>query len=113
MLMQFERAIILAAGMGVRLKERSKLTPKGCIRLGEKSIVEESLLRLLAVGIERIVIVTGHLAEQYKPLQDRYRQTVQLVHNPHFADSGSIYSLYCARHCVDEGFLLLESDLIF
>ena len=106
-------AIILAAGMGVRLKERSKLTPKGCIRLGEKSIVEESLLRLLAVGIERIVIVTGHLAEQYKPLQDRYRQTVQLVHNPHFADSGSMYSLYCARHCVDEGFLLLESDLIF
>ena len=24
-----------------------------------------------------------------------------------------MYSLYCARHCVDEGFLLLESDLIF
>ncbi|MCH7531563.1 MAG: phosphocholine cytidylyltransferase family protein [Gemmatimonadetes bacterium] len=106
-------AIILAAGMGVRLKDRGELTPKGCMCLGEKSIVEESVLRLLAVGIERIVIVTGHHAEQYEPLQDRYHQTVLLVHNPHFADSGSMYSLYCARHCVDEAFLLLESDLVY
>jgi len=106
-------AIILAAGMGLRLEERGKLMPKGCMCLGEKSIVEESILRLLAIGIERIVIVTGHLAERYKPLQDRYRQTIQLVHNPHFADSGSMYSLYCARLCVDEAFLLLESDLVY
>ena len=106
-------AIILAAGMGVRLQEWGKLTPKGCICLGEKSIVEESVLRLLAVGIDKIVIVTGYLAEQYEPLQDRYRQTVQLVHNPRYADSGSLYSLYCARHCIDESFLLLESDLVY
>jgi choline kinase len=106
-------AIILAAGMGVRLKDRGELTPKGCMRLGEKSIIEESVLRLLGVGIQRIVIVTGHLAKQFEHLQTRYGQTVQLAHNPHFADSGSMYSLYCARHCVDEAFLLLESDLVY
>ena len=106
-------AIILAAGMGMRLKERGKKTPKGCMRLGDKSIMEESVLRLLAVGIERIVIVTGHLAQQYEPLQLKYKRSVQLVHNPHFADSGSMYSLYCARHLVDETFLLLESDLVY
>lgn len=106
-------AVILAAGMGVRLRERGKLKPKGCFCLGDNSIVEESVLRLLAVGIERIVIVTGHLAEQFQPLQVRYPQSVQLVHNPHFADSGSMYSLYCARHLVNEDFLLLESDLVY
>ena len=110
---EIRTAVILAAGMGVRLKERGKLTPKGCMRLGEKSIVEESVLRLLGVGIQRIVIVTGHLAEQFEHLQRQYRETVQLVHNPHFADSGSMYSLYCARHCVNEAFLLLESDLVY
>ena len=99
--------------MGMRLKERGKKTPKGCMRLGDKSIMEESVLRLLAVGIERIVIVTGHLAQQYEPLQLKYKRSVQLVHNPHFADSGSMYSLYCARHLVDETFLLLESDLVY
>ncbi len=87
--------------------------PKGCLRLGEKSIIEESVLRLLGVGIERIVIVTGHLSEQIAPLKARYGERVELVHNPHFADSGSMYSLYCARHCVDEPFLLLEADLVY
>jgi len=106
-------AVILAAGMGIRLEERGKLAPKCCICLGEKSILEESISRLMAEGIERIVIVTGHLKEQLEPLKDLYPQTVQLVHNPHFADSGSMYSLYCARHLVDEAFLLLESDLVY
>jgi len=99
--------------MGVRLKERGRLMPKGCLRLGERTIIEESILRLLSVGIQRIVIVTGHLAEQIEPLKARYGQTVELVHNPHFADSGSMYSLYCARHCVNESFLLLEADLVY
>jgi len=107
------KAVILAAGMGVRLKERGRQTPKGFLCLGEKPILEESILRLLAAGIQRIVIVTGHLAEQFEPLQTRYRGVVQLVYNPYFADSGSMYSLSCTRHCVDEDFLLLESDLVY
>ncbi len=106
-------AVILAAGMGIRLKKRGRLMPKCCLRLGEKSILEESVLRLLGVGIQRIVIITGHLAEQFIPLKTRFGDRVELVHNPHFADSGTLYSLYCARHCVDEFFLLLEGDLVY
>lgn len=106
-------AVILAAGMGVRLKDRGLHMPKGCMRFGERSIVEESVLRLLSVGIERIIIVTGHHAEQYKPLRELYPQTIRLAHNPHYADSGSMYSLYCARDHVDQDFLLLESDLVY
>lgn len=106
-------AVILAAGRGARLGNRGELSPKGFMRLGQKSIIEESILRLLSVGIERVVIVTGHLAEHYEGLQERYRQIVQLVHNPHFAESGTLYSLHCARDCVDEPFLLLESDLVY
>ncbi len=108
-----QTAVILAAGMGIRLKERTKLTPKSCLRLGGKSIIEESILRLLDVGIERIVIVTGHLAEQFIPLRDRYSDSVELAHNEHFADSGTLYSLYCAREYVDGSFLLLEADLVY
>lgn len=108
-----QTAVILAAGRGVRLEARGKLMPKGCLRIGDKTIVEESILRLLDVGIKRIVIITGHLAEQFEPLQDQYMAIVELVHNPHFADSGTLYSLYCARHCVQESFLLLEADILY
>ena len=53
-------AVILAAGMGARLKERGKLMLNSHVCLGATSIIEESILRLLDVGIQRPVIVTGH-----------------------------------------------------
>ena len=106
-------AVILAAGMGIRMRELGNRIPKGFIRLDTRAIIDESISRLLAVGIRRIVIVTGHLAEFYAPLQAKYRAVVRLVHNPRYAESGSMYSLYCARSHVHGDFLLLESDLIY
>jgi 2-aminoethylphosphonate-pyruvate transaminase len=106
-------SVILAAGMGIRMERRGKRMPKGFLRLGDRPIIEESISRLLEVGVRRIVIVTGHIAGFYHDLQARYPDVVQLVHNPYYADSGSMYSLYCASRYVREDFLLLESDLIY
>lgn len=108
-----KNAVILAAGVGARLKEQGKLLPKGCMCLGGRSILEESILRLLSVGIERIIIATGHLAEQYEPLKQQHPDVIQFVQNPYYAESGSMYSLYCARDLIKGDFLLLESDLVY
>ena len=53
-----QTAVILAAGMGTRLGKQGEFQPKGFLRLGEKSIIEESVARLQRAGIERIIIVT-------------------------------------------------------
>jgi len=110
--MTVQTAVILAAGMGTRLKELGKSIPKGFLQLGDRPIVEESITCLLDVGIQNIIIITGHLAEFYTNLQRRYPQ-VTTVHNPDYANSGSMYSLYCAHKCINSDFLLLESDLIY
>jgi choline kinase len=107
------QAVILGAGMGVRLEEIGRQAPKGFLRLGVRPIVEESVERLAAEGIERIVIATGHHAEFYEELARRKPYLVTTVSNPRYADSGSLYSLWCLRAELAEGFLLLESDLIF
>ena len=106
-------AVILAAGRGTRLGPRGLELPKGFLRIGELPIVEESLLRLLAEGVERVVVVTGHLAEHYQALRARHPAVVETVHNPRFAESGSMHSLACARGAVEGDFLLLESDLVY
>ena len=106
-------AVILAAGMGVRLKELGERLPKGFLRLGERPIVEESLDRLKAAGIERALIVTGHQRDFYEDLRLARGGFVTTVHNPRFAESGSMYSLWHARELVREDFLLLESDLVY
>jgi len=116
-------AVILAAGRGTRLKELGKEIPKGFLQLGEKPIIVESLEKLSAAGIERVVIVTGHCAEKYEELarsgnteaeiqgqtelrgpsvtgtRSSARATlprIVTVHNDRYADSGSLYSLYLA-----------------
>ncbi|NEP37662.1 phosphocholine cytidylyltransferase family protein, partial [Moorena sp. SIO3B2] len=111
--MEVETAVILAAGMGIRLQELGQSTPKGFLQLGEQPIIEESIERLTACGMQRIIIVTGHLSDFYERLQQRFNDQILTVHNPHYAESGTMYSLYCARDLIEGDFLLLESDLIY
>lgn len=105
------KAVILAAGMGVRLEEMGEGMPKGFIRLGEAPIIEHSLRALIASGIQEIMIVTGHKAEYYENLKETYPE-ISTVKNERFAQTGTMCSLGCARDFVDADFILLESDLI-
>ena len=107
------QAIILAAGMGVRLKELNRGVPKGFISLGgDKPIIEHSIDVLLACGIEDIIIVTGFMDEHYENLRFRYPQ-IKTVRNEKYSETGTMYSLWCARNLVNTDFILLESDLIY
>jgi choline kinase len=105
-------AVILAAGMGTRLRESHTGMPKGFLCLGEQPIVVESIARLRKAGINNILIVTGHLSEFYEELAAG-DAAINTVHNPQYAESGSMYSLWCARERIEGPFLLLESDIIY
>lgn len=99
--------------MGTRLREAHADKPKGFLELDGRTLIDTSIMRLEQAGITDVVIVTGYQAEYYHQLAVRYDGLVRVVHNPDYADSGSMYSLYCARDIIDDGFLLLESDLIY
>ncbi|NMY91159.1 NTP transferase domain-containing protein [Pseudomonas oryzihabitans] len=108
-----ELAVVLAAGRGSRLGGAGLEKPKGFIQFGTKPIIEESVDSLLQTGIRRIILVVGHLASFYEDLAVRYPGIIELVHNPDYAISGSMNSLYRARSYIQEDFLLLESDLVY
>jgi len=112
---QLTTALILAAGMGTRLLDLGKEAPKGFLRLGEKTIIEESLDKLKACGLRKVILVTGHLSEMYDELAAVSGGFVQTIKNEIFATSGSGYSFCLAGDLItpDEDFLLLESDLIY
>lgn len=104
-------AVILAAGMGVRMGPRGELMPKGLIQVGGATLIEQVVAALRDHGVDRIIIVTGHLSEQYEAL---YGDTdVELIYNPHYATTGSLRSLLVALPQVDTACLIAESDLIF
>lgn len=109
---EIRSAVILAAGMSTRLRDVFNGQPKGFLPLGGQPIIERSIQLLLSDGIEKIIIVTGYLSSHYEALASTY-EGVHTVYNPLYAESGSMYSLYCAREHLDAPFLLLESDLIY
>ncbi|MDX1645745.1 MAG: phosphocholine cytidylyltransferase family protein [Longimicrobiales bacterium] len=108
-----DTAVILAAGMGSRLASEVDDRPKGLMVLGDRPIIEESVAKLFQSGVERVILVTGHMRQAYEEFAAAFPGSVVTVHNERFADSGSMYSLYCARDLLDGDFLLLESDLIY
>lgn len=105
-------AVILAAGVGRRLKKVVADYPKGFLKLGPKPIVQESIEKLLEFNFEEIIIVTGFASHHYEQLAADYGG-VKLVKNEVYAESGSMYSLACARALIKRDFVLLESDLIY
>jgi len=107
-----KQAVILAAGKGERLTPIFSERPKGFIELAGQPIIERSIKRLLASGFQTITVVTGYAATYYEALARRY-PAIRLIHNPHYADSGSLYSLYCAREAVTGSALIIESDLVY
>lgn len=109
--MEQRTAVILAAGMGVRMGPRGRLTPKGLISVGGAPMVQQSVAALRAHGMDRIIIVTGHLSEQYDAL---FGGTgIELVHNPHYATTGSLLSLQIGLETVTGACVIAESDVIY
>lgn len=105
-------AVILAAGMGMRLSELFSEWPKGFVEIGGETLIDRSLRLLAEHGIQETWIVAGHLGHAYHDLA-KDRPDVRVIDNPAYAETGSMASLAIALEHVEEDFLLLESDLFY
>ena len=61
-----KQAVIVAGGLGSRFGNRTKEMPKGFIEIEGIAMVERSVQKLIAAGIEEIIIGTGHCSEYYE-----------------------------------------------
>jgi len=105
-------AVILAAGLGSRLKEYTREMPKSFMTVEDKTLIEMSLQKLTNQGIKQIYIGTGHCAEAFEPLKKDF-PGIQTIHSEKYESTSSMYTLYNMRAELKESFLLLESDLLY
>lgn len=109
------KAIILAAGMGTRLREIWQ-GPKPLFEIRGKSLLEYALDSLAKAGITHADIVVGFKANEIKAkFGENYNSLlVKYVDNPHYQSSGSMHSLFCALSCsTPEPSLVLDGDLVY
>ncbi|OQB13603.1 MAG: Threonine-phosphate decarboxylase [Firmicutes bacterium ADurb.Bin193] len=110
------QALILAAGMGKRLKELTKDSAKCMVKVNGKTLIERMLRQLDALELTKIVIVVGYKAEELISFINtlNIQTPMAFVHNEIYSKTNNIYSLYLARdYLLKDDTLLLESDLIF
>lgn len=106
-------AVVLAAGMGLRLRSVLDDRPKGLLEIHGESLMARSVRLLRSAGITRITIVTGYRADLY----DRFAAgapDIQLLHNAVYETTGSMASLAIALDALrGQDLLVLESDIVY
>lgn len=110
------QAIILAAGMGKRLKELTANNTKCMVKVNGITLIERMLTQLDKLNLNKVVIVIGYegqkLVDFIKSLP--IKTPIEFIDNPIYYKTNNIYSLSLAKECLLlEDTLLLESDIIF
>lgn len=109
------QGIILAAGMGKRLKELTRNNTKCMVEVNGVTLIERMLRQLDRLYLSRIVIVVGYEGEKLINYIGTLgiRTPICYVENAIYDKTNNIYSLALAKeYLVQEDTLLLESDLI-
>ena len=109
------QAIILAAGMGKRLKELTKNNTKCMVEVNGVTLIDRMLHQIERQHVSRIVIVVGYEGQKlidYIGTLD-IKTPVVFIDNPIYDKTNNIYSLALAKEWLcKEDTLLFESDLI-
>lgn len=109
------KAVILAAGIGSRLRPITNNKPKTLVKVNEKAMLEYIIDALCQSGINEIVVCTGfesvkivNFCESKYPLLNFH-----FVKNAEFEDTNNMYSLFLARKHLNDDLIILNADLVF
>jgi choline kinase len=103
-------AVILAAGPGSRLLPHTATAPKCLTTIAGHPILQYQMAALQHCGVDRVVIVVGYLAHCIRAFVPG---PVTYVENGDFASTNSSHSLWLAREHLRDGYIHLNSDLLF
>ena len=110
------QAIILAAGMGKRLKELTQNNTKCMVKVNGVTLIDRMLHQIEKQHLSRIIIVVGYEGQKlidYIGTLD-IQTPIVFINNPIYDKTNNIYSLALAKEwLLKEDTLLFESDLIF
>ena len=97
-------------GLGSRLLPHTELRPKCLLKIGGHTILEYQIAALRQCGISEIAIVLGYQGEK---IRAHLNTPVTYFENTEYASTGSSYSLWLTRDFIRDGFVYVNSDLIF
>jgi len=112
------KAIILSAGQGRRLLPLTENTPKCCMHLEGRTVLEWQLSQIKQCQVEEVVVVTGFESERVEAVIQQATQhlqdfSVRALFNPFYAMSDNLATCWIARGEMHEPFIIINGDTLF
>ena len=105
------KGIILAAGQGVRLRPLTDDRPKCMVVYQGRPLIDHILETFSQFPIQPIVLVTGYCSQI---LEEHVREhALRIVHNPDYATTNMVHSLFCAESELNDDVILSYSDIVY
>lgn len=108
--------VILGAGLGARLRPHTDDRPKCVVELAGEPLAVRLLRQLSARGVSRATVVVGHFAERAREILTAQvralRLPLELIVNPEYDRTNTMYSLHLAMPALAEGGFVIEGDIV-
>lgn len=104
------KALILAAGVGSRMRPLTDKCPKCLLKVGDKTFIDRQIEIFKNCSLNEIFVVTGYKAEM---IRNHLKDTVKYIFNPFYETTNSVVSLWLATLNIDDDILIVNSDVIF
>ncbi|ENZ35422.1 hypothetical protein HMPREF1084_00003 [Clostridium butyricum 60E.3] len=104
------RAILMAAGMGTRLRPLTENTPKSLIEVNGMPLLERQIINLREIGVEEIIVLTGYLHEKFDDIVKKYN-LIKVV-NDKYDVYNNIYTMYLVRDYLKDAFVIDADNYI-
>ncbi|WP_102264471.1 phosphocholine cytidylyltransferase family protein [Mesobacillus jeotgali] len=108
------KALILAAGMGTRLRPLTDNKPKSMVEVNGVPILFKQLYNLMNNGIKDITIVAGYCADVIVQSINKSFPFVKVIVNEEYETTNNMYSAYLAKqNFINSEFLLMNADVFY
>jgi NDP-sugar pyrophosphorylase family protein len=107
------KAVILAGGLGTRLKPFTEVIPKPLLPLGESSVLEIQVRALQRAGFDEVFIATNYMADYVEAfLGDGSKYGIRITFSRETTPLGTCGPLRLLRDRLTEPFLLMNGDIL-